>query len=361
MINNLSKICAAILLVSSAANANEQTVYQFPEVQSASVAQLHMLEKDSVEYWQRVSGKELKRGVPVFVNQAEHFIRIAPKARFESGEVFKPRDLQLDKFSVSDANAQQLPMHAIAAREQMQNAGFTDGSVGLKLGQVNAKAMLKTSQALNDNDTYLVHVIEKGSRNALHAKTQFKVNDQQQRVGMQLSMGQKRVKDNEVQLSLYSPEGEQLDVRYENGEAVFTYPLETLGAANGYYELEANVETKVNGQTVKRSIKMPFVNSSQTITMDNAKVTALGNNQYQAWVPVQVTDSGRYAIRATLTGKGDKGERVKLATVEVAKQIDNYDQFMMPFSVSKAAKAPFELVDIELTDQTRMLKFAQGQ
>ena len=166
MINNLSKICAAILLVSSAANANEQTVYQFPEVQSASVAQLHMLEKDSVEYWQRVSGKELKRGVPVFVNQAEHFIRIAPKARFESGEVFKPRDLQLDKFSVSDANAQQLPMHAIAAREQMQNAGFTDGSVGLKLGQVNAKAMLKTSQALNDNDTYLVHVIEK-----VHIKT----------------------------------------------------------------------------------------------------------------------------------------------------------------------------------------------
>ncbi len=71
-----------------------------------------------------------------------------------------------------------------------------------------------------------------------------------------------------------------------------------------------------------------------------------------------MTDSGRYAIRATLTGKGDKGERIKLATVEVAKQIDSYGSFTMPFSVTQTAKAPYELVDIELTDQTRMLKFA---
>ncbi|WP_283711101.1 DUF4785 domain-containing protein [Pseudoalteromonas prydzensis] len=361
MIKKLTQIAAAMMLVSTAANANEQTVYQFPEVQSASVSQLQTLEKDSVEYWQHVSGKELKRGVPVFVNQADNFIRIAPKARFDSGEVFKPHGLQLDKLSVRDTNFKQLPMQAIAAREQMQNAGFSDGSVGLKLGQINDRAMLKTSQALNDNDTYLVHVIEKGSRNALHAKSQFKLKQHQQRLAMQLSMGQKRFKDNDVQLTLLAPDGEQLDVGYENGEAVFTYPLETIGAAKGYYELEANVKTKINGQIVKRSIKMPFVHSSQTITMDNAKIAYLGNNQYQAQVPVQVTDYGRYAIRATLTGKGTKGQRVKLATVEVAKQIDNQDQFMMPFSVTKAAKAPFELMDIELTDQTRMLKFAQGQ
>ncbi|CAM4314646.1 DUF4785 domain-containing protein [Pseudoalteromonas ostreae] len=360
MIKKLTKLCVAMMLVSTAANANGQTVYQFPQVQSAPVSQLQTLEKDSVEYWQHVSGKELKHGVPVFVNQADNFIRIAPKARFDSGEVFKPHGLQLDKLSVRDANFKQLPMQA-AAREQMQNAGFSDGSIGLKLGQVNGNAMIKTRQALNDNDTYLVHVIEKGSRNALHAKSQFKLKQHQQRLNMQLSMGQKRFKDNDVQLTLFAPDGEQLDVGYENGEAVFTYPLETIGAAKGYYELEANVKTKINGLIVKRSIKMPFVHSAQTITMDTAKIAYLGNSQYQAEVPVQVTDSGRFAIRATLTGKGSKGERVKLATVEVAKQIDNQAQFMMPFSVAKTAKAPFELIDIELTDQTRMLKFAQGQ
>lgn len=358
MINKLTTLCAAMMLVSTATYANEQTVYQFPQVQSSSAVQLQMLEKNSVEYWQKVSGKELKRGVPLYVNQVDNFIRIAPKARFDSGEVFKPDDLQLDKLSIKDANSQPLSIQAVASQQKMQNAGFNDGSVGLRLGQVGAKAMLKTSQALNDSDTYLVHVIEKGSRNALHAKTQFKVKDQQQRIGIQLSMGQKRFKDKQVKLSLYSPEGEQFDVRYENGEAVLKYPLETLGAVNGYYELEASVKAVVNGQIVKRSIKMPFVHSSQTITMDNAKVTAIGNNQYQAQVPVQVTDAGRYAIRATLTGMSDKGKRVKLATVEVAKQINGQDNFMMPFSVAKAAKAPFELVDIELTDQTRMLKFA---
>ena len=40
MINKLTTIAAAIVLVSTAAKANEQTVYQFPQVQPASSAQL---------------------------------------------------------------------------------------------------------------------------------------------------------------------------------------------------------------------------------------------------------------------------------------------------------------------------------
>lgn len=358
MIKKITTLCAAIMLVNAAANANEQTVYQFPQVQPASAAPLQNLEKDSVEYWQRVTGKELKRGVPVFVNQAEHFIRIAPKARFDSGEVMKPHQLQVDMFSVRDESARQMPMQAIAAREQMQNAGFRDGSVGLKLGQVNGKAMLQTRQALGDQDIYLVHVIEKGSRSALRAKTQFKLKEQQQRLSINLSMGQKYIKDSDVELALFSPSGEQLEVRYEKGEAVFTYPLETIGAAKGYYELEANIKTNASGKIVKRSIKMPFVHSADTITMGKASVMSLGRNHFQAQVPVDVTDAGRFAIRATLTGTDSKGERVKLATVEVAKQIEGHGQFMMPFSSVRTANPPFELTDIELTDQTRMLKFA---
>ncbi|MEO2268956.1 DUF4785 domain-containing protein [Pseudoalteromonas sp. YIC-656] len=366
MKTTITTLCAAMMLTSAGAlaNANEQTVYQFPQVQSAPATQLQTLEKDSVEYWQQVSGKELKRGVPVFVHQADHLIRVAPKARFENGEVIKPYDLQLDKFSVRDANSQmQLPMQALAARQQMQEAGFSDGSVGLKLGQVNGKGkpMLQTSQALNDNDMYLVHVVEKGSSNALHAKTAFKLQQHQQKLAMQLKMGQQRLKDKDVHLTLVSPEGEHIAAQYQNGEAVFAQPLSYIGAAQGYYELEATVNTVINGQAVKRSVKMPFVQSEQTITMQNAKVQSLGNNRYQANVPVVVEDDGRFAIRATLTGRGDNGERVKLATVEVAKAMSGSDTFVMPFTASAAAKAPFELVDIELTDQTRMLKFAPGQ
>ncbi len=67
MINKLTTIATAIVLVSTAANANEQTVYQFPQVQRASSAQLPTLERDSVEYWKNVLGKESKRSVLVFV------------------------------------------------------------------------------------------------------------------------------------------------------------------------------------------------------------------------------------------------------------------------------------------------------
>ena len=53
MINKLTTLAAAMMLVSNAAQANEQTVYQFPQVQPALSAQLETLEKDSVEYWQK--------------------------------------------------------------------------------------------------------------------------------------------------------------------------------------------------------------------------------------------------------------------------------------------------------------------
>lgn len=359
----LTTVCALMMLTSTGAMAdaaNGQTVYQFPQVQTTPTAPLKSLEKSSVEYWQQVSGKELKQGVPVFVNQADHLIRIAPKARFENGEVIKPYDLQLDKFSVKDTQSQRaLPVQAIAAREQMQQAGFNDGSIGLKLGQINGKGkpMLQTSQGLNDQDTYLVHVIEKGSSNALKARTQFTLAEHQQRLGLELNLGQTKLQDKNVQLKLHSPTGEQIDVQYKGGEAIFAQPLTYLGAANGYYELEASVDTQVNGQKVKRSVKMPFVHSMQTISIHDAKVQALGANQYQASVPVEVTDTGRYAIRATLTGRADNGERIRLATVEVAKELEGYGQFLMPFSATQGANAPYRLVDIELTDQTRMLKF----
>ncbi|MBS3797096.1 DUF4785 domain-containing protein [Pseudoalteromonas sp. BDTF-M6] len=359
----LTTVYALMMFSSTGAMAdagNTQTVYQFPQVQATPATPLRSLEKTSVEYWQQVSGKELKQGVPVFVNQADHLIRVAPKARFENGEVIKPYDLQLDKFSVRDAQSQRLmPVQAIAAREQMQQAGFNDGSVGLKLGQINGKGqpMLHTTQALNDQDIYLVHVIEKGSGNALQARTQFTLSEHQQRLGVELNMGSQKLQDKNVQLKLHSPTGERIGARYQGGEAIFDQPLTYLGAANGYYELEASVDTQVNGKKVKRSVKMPFVHSMQTISMSDAKVQALGGNQYRASVPVEVTDSGRYAIRATLTGRADNGERIRLATVEVAKELDSNGQFLMPFSATQGANAPYRLVDIELTDQTRMLKF----
>ncbi|MFY8274498.1 DUF4785 domain-containing protein [Pseudoalteromonas sp. SSDWG2] len=356
----LIPFCALALLVNISAHANnEQTVYQYPQVQPAGEA-LQSLHKTSVEYWQTVSGKELKTGIPVFVSQSQHFIRIAPRAHFDSGEIIKPQSLASKAFIAKDADTQkELSIHVVAEQQHMREAGFDDGSVGIKLANIKAQGqtLLRTKQALNDNDEYLVHVIEKGSRQALKANTQFTLGQYQQRLDISLDLGDAPLKNEQVKLRLHSPVSEKVDVAFDNGEAVFAQPLTHLGAAQGYYELEATVTTQMNGQTIKRSVQMPFVYSAQTIVMDTATVTALADNHYQAIVPVEVEMHGRYAIRATLRGQSNNGDPISIATVEVAKNISSADQFVLPFTSTQAVYGPYQLVDVELIDQTRMLKF----
>ncbi|TMP86072.1 hypothetical protein CWC05_15870 [Pseudoalteromonas ruthenica] len=357
---------SALAMMTSAAMANEQTIYQWPNVYQGDNTSLQQLTKSSHEYWQTVSGRELKQGVAVHVTQADHLIRVAPKARFDSGTVIKPQQLQMDKLQLRDAKTDAtLALKSIAAQQQMHQAGFKDGSVAIQLKNVSAqgKPMLQSTQPLGDDDQYLVHVVEKDSPYALKAHADFRVDEQQRSLAMDLSIAQQGNASkaaNNVSLRVHSPVNEQLSARYANGKVIFSQPLQHVGAAQGFYEIEADTTVNINGQQVKRTIKLPFVYSKDTITMKTAKVSALGNNRFQASVPVNVSDEGRYAIRATLQGMV-AGKATKLATVEVAKAIKGVDTFTLPFDVATAATGPFKLVDIELSDHTRMLKFTPTQ
>ena len=113
---------------------------------------------------------------------------------------------------------------------------------------------------------------------------------------------------------------------------------------------------EMNGQIIKRSVKVPFTNTMETIQMTSESYE-LDGNQVNVTIPFSTEMPGRYAIKATLAQVG-KGKVKRIATLEVADEFKYGGEFVLPFKLNKKAKGKYTLVDIEFTDQTRMMKFA---
>ncbi len=332
----------------------EQTVYQWASVQKGGTPQRNVV-KTSDEYWQTVTGRELKKGVAVYLTTDDNLIRVAPKASYDHGQVFKAKGIDIDQLELLNNNAKtKYDLTATASQSVMQQAGFDDGSVALK-GLTNGdNAILKTRQALSDDDVYLIHVKEKNSPHLLTIKSGFEKSNQAQRLPVELSVGNKALLKDEITLSLISPVSEQVNVQYNAGTAEFSQPLEQLGAINGFYEIEARVMTEIKGKKVMRSVKVPFTNVTTTALLGAPKYQT-NANKVVVNLPIEAEMPGRFAIKATLASKN--GDVVtQLATVEVAAQIDSFEQLSLPFDIATAPKGELFLMNVELTDQTRMMK-----
>lgn len=351
-------MCALPLLFSGQVAA-KQTVYQYKQVQAKTTPQTS-ISKTSQEYWQTYSGKELKAGIELSITDNEPLIRVAPKARFDNGQVFKPKGLELKQLKLVDKQTRkELKAQRKMSQQQMRDAGFDDGSIALaSIGQ-SKNAILKTEQALNDSDKYLVHVIEKRSKHILKAKNQFKKAHKSDSLELELELNGKKPKKQQVQLRLNSSNDEQVNLEFDGNSVYFDQPLRELGARNGYYEIEALVTMDVNGEQLKRSIKMPFSNELQTASVGSESYQ-VANNRVDVSIPVTADMPGRYSIKATLAER-QKGKLKKLATIEVARHVDHVETFDLPFQLSKKAKGKYTLVDLELTDQTRMIKMYPSQ
>ncbi len=348
---NLLLIPAMFMVFSAQA---KQTVYKWKDVQSASQEQTEV-NKHSNEYWQTLSGKELKEGVEVALTSDENLIRIAPKSKYENGQVFKAKNLEIEDIKLLNKESRKaLKMIQKANQKQMKDAGFDDGSVAVNGVTSGENAILKTDQALNDNDKYLVHVKEKSSKHILSVKNKFKKNKNSNDLPFELTLGNKKIGKNDVALILHSPNGEQIELSYDGKSIQFDQPLEAVGAINGFYEVEALVSTKVKGKTVKRSVKVPFTNIVESANIGTPKLKSKANSAMVS-LPIEAQLPGRYAVKATLA-KMVKGKLTAMETIEVAKDIDYSDELELPFSATSLNKGKYRLINIEVTDQTRMIK-----
>lgn len=343
---------AATAVVTNAEIDRQASVYIWPEVHPAAANFVQSQIRSSDEYWQVVSADELHKGIKVHTT-SDALVRLASYANYDSGAKYISEPLNPNMLQMS-TQGQPLLKQQIISNNQMKQAGFDDASVALKLESGSGSFTLKTSQPLRGNERYLLHVKEKNSPFKLTLGADSNVTGSiDNNMALDMSLAGKKLQNSEVKVRVLAPNGEQVPVDFNAESVTFNRDLTYFGARDGLYELEVDVLTKVNGQSVKRTLKFPFANTVKTAALTQG-MSFDQKSGYQ--LPIEVLEPGRYNVTATLQGQNSSGDLVRLQTVSSAAYFDQSGALSLPFTMAKFQQFDnFELVDIKLTDQSRMM------
>lgn len=345
-----SVLSVAVAASTFAADINTDRVeYIWPQVQTIGNTGQMEQALSSDEYWETVTGAQLRKGVKVFA-QDNALVRLAPKASYSSGAKVTPRPLNLEAVYLQ-SSGDDVQLTQLASQKDMEAAGFYDGSVALQLANAsNGPVTIASNQNLADHATYLIHVKEKGSDNKLVVNAPRFMQDSETALVFDAQVNDAKPIPFATQTTLIAPDGSETNARFQNGKVVFDQPLETVGASEGFYEVQMTTLVNVNRTLVKRSIKVPFVNLQKT-----AEMTSLNMND-GASINLSVSEPGRFNITATLQGVDTNGKVVKLQTAEVAEFVEQDKAIALPFQLEKFAEYKnLQVVNIKLMDQTRLM------
>ncbi|PAJ73862.1 hypothetical protein CJF42_13570 [Pseudoalteromonas sp. NBT06-2] len=371
-INQLSTVVTIFAIsiscaVNAQAKSNEATFYQWPSTYKTDVSKANKKTYTSNEYWQVVTGEELNKGIKVYLSDASTLVKLTPKARFDQGEVFKPQNLELDHIKLGGnlvPNKQKLVQ--LAAQKEMALAGFKDGSIALKVQNASlaAPSILKYAKPLIANDKYIVHIKDKNSAFKLNVTAPLEIKKQfKPQLTVKAKLTNKQLSNSDVNARLISPLGESIALKYNNGKIDFSNELEQLGAVKGLYQVELDVSANHLANKIKRTIKVPFIQTAETANILTSDINIQSGNKglINVTVPLSIAQAGRFAVKATLQGYTLNNQKIDIATAEVAQFLSYDGNLSMPFKVSGLTKGPYSLSNIILTDQTRMMVLPQDQ
>lgn len=332
--------------------ASDRVEYIHPQVQTDSLFSTSVQSMQSDEYWEEVSGKQLQLGVTLYAG-ADALVRLAPMVSNQSGARNISEDLDMSFISLSGDN-KQVQMAPLAAQEDMELAGFRDGSVALTVNNQSRKPfVLKTAQSLLPEARYLVHVKEKNSPFKLSVAADKSLSDSRSGLIVTAEINGNKMLPFTTKAKLIAPDGSVHNALYRGDEVRFDSELVNVGAINGFYEMQLTGVINVDNQLVKRSVKVPFIKKQQTASLVKQAVKIAKNRMF---VDVSVHEAGRYNIKATLRGKDASGNWQLLQTAEVAQWLNGDQSLMLPFELSKfEAYRELSIVNIFLVDQTRLI------
>lgn len=344
-----AKTAANIALPSTEHMETERVEYIWPAVMQKARLISERQEAYSNEYWQTITGEQINRGVPVYVS-GDALIRLAPKARYSSGARQVSPGIELNDLSIKQADGSMVKLNLIAGQEEMKSAGFSDGSVAVKVSSTsNRPLQIQSQNKLAANSEYLLHVKEKNSPYQLKLAMPSHF-DGETNLAINASLHNQKLVPLTTQIKLLAPSGEELDAQLRDNRVTFSQPLTEFGAKNGLYQLELHTTGNADGKLVKRSVKLPFINVAKTASLGEVQIDK------QIALDINVFDAGRYNVSATLQGVDSQGNLQRLQTADVAETLSQDKQLVLPFDLSKFSHFKnFSLVDVKLTDQSRLM------
>jgi len=337
-------------------HSKERVVYTHKNVVLSEPVKQANYQAVSNEYWETVTGAQLKKGVRLYHHKDKALLRIAPKSK----QGILATGLSSELFSLASNKGKPQQIQVLAEQEAMMQAGFNDGSIALYVNVDSPEpTILSTKQALNNNDEYLIHIKEKDSDVilAVDAANYFEQNNTNT-LNMNANVNGRALHSKLTTARLLTPTSEVQPAKYTSQGIYFEQPLEHVGAYQGFYDVELTTTAIIDGRQVKRTIKTPFVNVSKTAALEGTVGYVKSNSTLTAILPLNIAEPGRYAVLATLEHTDKTGSTELIETVEVAQWLEQDSKIKVPFNVANTLNGDFRLRSVKLTDQSRMMVLA---
>jgi hypothetical protein len=334
----------------------ERTAMQFSQPLAADAAldpapQPFLAE--SREYWQRVDGARLGQGYALALTAPGAVVLVSP------GPGADP--LRREQFALA-SNGRGVDFasatETLVDAQALHQAGMdvAPGSIGFRLrdGHENG-AVLQVNGARGD---YLLHVLEPRSAQVLSARSLRDTAHAGTPVQFELALAGGARFDGAMGL-LAGPDGTVVEVAFaavgENRRGRAVLPAQVT-AQPGLWELRATVAAQVGERAFQRDVRVALAVVAPTARLTGEVVAGPGSRGQgrSLQVAVEVGTAGRYELRTVLFGTDGGGNRVPMAELHSAAWLEPGQRSLrldLPVAARGAARAPYELRDLRLTDQ----------
>jgi Domain of unknown function (DUF4785) len=311
---------------------------------------------ESREYWQTVEGTELDRGLQLKMSAPGSLIRISPATG--------ARGLRSEQLQIMADDGRRVQMKNIANAEQMKAAGMdvASGSLVAKMGD-NAGAGEYTLRAAKASGRYVVHVFEPASTRVLRATTdrEHALAGDTLRLNVDYANAGRSAKARAEAL-LVAPDGRSWPVAMLDaggGLAADVKLPSAVGTTPGLWELQVFAEA----DGVPRDTRTAFAVAAPTARFNG--MFAFNAKTMRMALPIQAGSAGRYEARGTLFAKAPDGQMRPVSQAHSANWFKRgsgmlvlqFDRTHVPAGYG----APFEVRQLELHDQTRMVPLESRQ
>lgn len=308
---------------------------------------------ESREYWQRVDGMRLREGYALALTAPGAVILVSP------GPGADP--LRREQFALA-SNGRGVDFgsatETLVDAEALHQAGMevAAGSIGFRLRDGHERnAVLQVNGARGD---YVLHVLEPRSAQVLSARSTRDTVHAGAPVEFELALAGGARFDGAMGL-LAGPDGTVVEVAFSadgagrRGRAVL--PAQVT-AQPGLWELRATVAALDGERAFQRDVRVALAVVAPTARLGGEVVAGPGSRGQGRTldVAVEVGTAGRYELRTVLYGTDAGGHRVPMAELHSAAWLEPGQRSLrlnLPVAARAAARAPYELRDLRLTDQ----------
>lgn len=306
----------------------------------------------SREYWQTVEATELSRGVELKLSAPGALVRLSPS---RGAAALAPAQVDL-----RDAAGRRARLQSLASDTQLKAAGMDvdRGTVVVKLAPEHGAGAYRLRATNAAGGRYLVHVFEPTSDVVLSARARSDraLAGSTLAVDLDFQRGNAAMPGVQAQALLVGPDGRShpAQVRAGAGGRLTAFAPLPVGAqaGAGLWELQLFA----NAQGIQRDARTAFAVVQPTARFDGQ--VAINAGDLRLALPVQAASPGRYEARGTLYATAPDGALRPVAQAHSAAWfakargvlVLDFEQAHVPAGY----RAPFEVRQLELHDQTRM-------